>query len=136
MTSNDQKRIAELVSMDANCKTIREIGEEWLDICNVLFSGEAGYCYDKYGNIVFIPSRLKADVTTGDLSSLLRIAGDLNKFEETYGIPNENQYIDSIISHLRKRAEKGDIQAKVVLYFRVRNKVLADDDSATTQFKV
>lgn len=136
MRSSISKRISALAAIDADVTNIRGIGDEWLAVCEGLFPDEAGYGYDKQGNIVFIPSRLNVDATTGNLCAMLRIADDLNRFEDTYGIPDENYYLDSIISHLRKRADKGDIQAKVILYFRARNKALAGDNAPASEVTV
>ena len=136
MTSNISKRISELAEIKPTGTNIRSIGREWLAICKDMFSDDSGYGYDKTGKSVFFPSQLKAEVSTGELSVMLRIADCLNRFEDTYGIPDDDNYVGSIISHLRKRADKDDIQAKVVLYFRVRDKGMAKDNDSTNQIKV
>lgn len=136
MKSDISKRISNLVAMNATEMNIREIGDEWLTICGEMFLDDAGYAYDKSGNTVFDPSKINKTVTTLDLCTMLLVADELNRFEETYGTPDENSYRESIIKHLRLRADKGDVQAGVVLFFRVRCKVISEGNNPRDQFKV
>lgn len=123
MTSDISDRILALGRMTVSETNVVEIGNRWLSICGELFTDDAGFELGKNGGYDFIPSTLNHNVSTTSLSELLRISDEFERYRDTAGLQNENWYLNSILLHIRQRADKGDARANDALRIRVEKKM-------------
>ena len=119
-----ESKISTLSAKEITESNVSEIGETWLTICSALFADDSGYEYDENNRLRFIPSSLKCEASTEDLSSMLEIADAINGYADTYGLPDVNSYLTSILAHLRQRADNGDTIAATTLRKRIERKVM------------
>lgn len=102
---------------------ICRIGDEWLAICSEIFTEDHGFDINNNGDVYFVPSLLKVNVSTESLAQLIDLADSLDIYEETIGMTCENDYKLSLLTHLNRRASKSDTLASRYLTKRATDKL-------------